>query len=480
MQGGTYAAVRHLDYLQCNPDSGNYLVWILGHEYIHTKMEFDTMAEHYIRLGLLEPDAVHIRDEGKQGCSFNIKFYDSARQKSGPSLTVETVSVGEPHKIQRVAPNGVLACEVGIWAEEAFLRAIGRLAQKDGWLWASGSFEGASGWLTDLWNKWRGDNEDNARSYSVPSHTNLNVFPGGENDPKILARKRLYPEFLFKQRFLGIPASPEGLVFADFDTTKHVSSAAVYDPKLPVYLFVDPGYNTAYAVLAVQVSDAAIYVVDEVYEQKQTSEGIIDIVKHHSWYQGSESGKPSNVPYVVLDIASTQHHVERSAEEVWRAAGFKTRYKKIKVEDSIDRIRSVLRSDGSWGIPKLYINPKCRGLISEMGGAPSPFKGREPWSYKTTREGGIVGDIPDDKNNDACKALAYGLVEMFGFVEDQFESERSATWTQNQGPRWTEWGSDVAPTKSKYREMLSGGAKYLCAAKVSHDSYPDAVGCKGH
>lgn len=480
-QGGKYAAVKHLLALSQQPEMGNYLVWILGREYINCKAEFDAMAEAYIKIGLLDPRAVLIRDGGRDFCSFNLKFYDDKVAKTGPSLTVETVSVGEPTKIQRVAPDGILACEVGLWTEIAFLRTLGRLAQSDGWLWASGSFEHSGNWLVEFWRKWQGDNEEDARAYSIPSHTNLNIFPGGATDPKLLVLQRLYPPYLFKQRFMGEPAAPEGLVFSDFSVDKHVSTGVKYNPDSPVYLFIDPGFNTAYSVLVVQVSDNTVYVIDELYEQHKTSQDIVDLAQKQFWWKRTRSGAPDNIPYCVIDVAGTQHHAERSAEEVWSAAGLKMFSRRVKVDDGIDRVRSLLRSDGSYNIPQIRIHPRVRGLISEMGGCPSPLPERQPWSYKQDKEGNIVSDIPDDKNNDACKALAYGLIEMFGFVDVPNYSGGPVSWTEPQGPQWTEWGdSDVKITLETQRLLRQPGATYLCFQKLPHTDFAGAKSCKGH
>lgn len=480
VQGGVYGAVKHLEHLGRGND-GEYLVWILGREYINTKVEFDTIAEQYVKTGLLNPKGILTRDEGRDFCSFKIKFYDERKQARGPSLTVETVSVGDPTKIQRVAPNGIIGCEVGLWQEMAFLRTIGRLAQTNGWLWASGSFEGAAGWLVDIWRRWGGDNSEDARSYSIPSWTNRNVFADGEADAKITLFKHLYPDFLFKQRFGGVPASPKGLVYDDFVVEKHVSGLAEYKPEEPVYLFIDPGYNSAYAVLVAQVRDNTVYVVDELYETGKTAQDIINLASRQRWWQKGKYGEPVNIRYAVIDVAGTQHGAERSHEEVWRATGLRMLYRKVRIEDGIDRVRSLLRSDGRYGIPTILFNPRCRGVIAEMGGGPSPLTGRAPWSYKLARDGSIVSDAPDDNNNDSCKALAYGLVEMFGYVDAGVSVVTTPVlWTESRGPQWTQWGADDVAARETAQVLKSPGAKYLCAGKEPHDDFRSAIECKGH
>ena len=64
----------------------------------------------------------------------------------------------------------------------------------------------------------------------------------------------------------------------------------------------------------------------------------------------------------------------------------------------------------------MVISPYCTGVLSEFGAAPSPFDGQtRAYRWKTDRDGNIVGNTPDDKNNHAIKALIYGIVENYGY-----------------------------------------------------------------
>ncbi len=155
-------------------------------------------------------------------------------------------------------------------------------------------------------------------------------------------------------------------------------------------------------------------------------------------------------------------------------------YRKISVDDGIDRVRSLLRSDGSFGIPTIMFNPKCRGTIAEMGGGPSPLPGRASWSYKLAKDGSILGDVPGDDNNDGCKALAYGLIEMLGYVDNDKVVTGPVMWTEPRGPLWTDWTPVDKEAEASTQLLRSGGATYLCRTKIPHSDYTSAVGCKGH
>jgi phage terminase large subunit len=59
-----------------------------------------------------------------------------------------------------------------------------------------------------------------------------------------------------------------------------------------------------------------------------------------------------------------------------------------------------------------------------MGGMPNPISGRtEVYSWKKDQEGNIIGESPENKFNHACKALAYGLVDRFGFTNSKGQGE---------------------------------------------------------
>jgi hypothetical protein len=53
-----------------------------------------------------------------------------------------------------------------------------------------------------------------------------------------------------------------------------------------------------------------------------------------------------------------------------------------------------------------------------LGGAPDNFKSMKAWSYPPIIKGHQESRVPVDEFNDACKALAYGLVENFGYATD--------------------------------------------------------------
>jgi hypothetical protein len=103
--------------------------------------------------------------------------------------------------------------------------------------------------------------------------------------------------------------------------------------------------------------------------------------------------------------------------EMWLdQAGLYMSGEKIKINDGTERLKSALKIDPVTKEPRLVIDPKCKGVLSEFGSAPNPFDGQtKVYKWKTDRDGNIVGNQPEDKYNHGIKALIYGLINQFGY-----------------------------------------------------------------
>jgi hypothetical protein len=89
---------------------------------------------------------------------------------------------------------------------------------------------------------------------------------------------------------------------------------------------------------------------------------------------------------------------------------------KIGINDGTERLRGFLKPNPLTGDPKIVWSPSCKGVLSEFGAVPSPMDGQtRAYRWKVDREGNIVGQTPDDKNNHGVKADIYGIVERYGF-----------------------------------------------------------------
>ena len=248
------------------------------------------------------------------------------------------------------------------------------------------------------------NNPDGGISYTMPSWSNLAVFPGGRNDPLILKKEAILGDERFRERLGGEAIKPKDLVLPEFKVSLHTGRFPI-DVKEPVFLGIDPGYNPAvYAVEFIQFIDDEVYVVDEVYRQGMITEQIIKIVEDKPCYPQIEGA--------FIDIAAKQHQGQKPVLVLWEEK-MKARMsaRRIPVEDGLDRIRSFFIPNPVHGNVRIHIDHKCRGLIAELGGGKMPdhIEGRGSWRLKPNGR-------PSEENADAIKALIYCVVARYGLT----------------------------------------------------------------
>ena len=377
-------------FLQIN-DAGLY--WLVAADYERTRAEFEYLVDDFSRLGVLAEASKRV-DPGK------IVLADGTR--------IETKSAKDPRTLAMRAPDGIIGCEASQLDLETFYRMRGRCAPKRGWLFLSGTFEGSLGWYPQMHTAWSIPTEDE-ESFSLPSYTNVHLYPEGINDPEIQRLKRDASDDFFLERIQGIPSPPQGLVFPEFRPNLHVGDVT-WDVGTPIHIWMDPGYAGAYAVVVVQIQDDVIHVIDEVYERGLVTGEMIQICQQRPWWK--------DVQYGVIDVAGYQHQAMAAPAEIWvKETGLYMNSQKVMINDGTERLKSFLKIDPVTNRSKVVINPKCTGILSEFGAAPNPFDGQtRAYRWKTDRDGNIVGNMPEDKNNHGIKALIYGIVDNYGYA----------------------------------------------------------------
>ena len=136
------------------------------------------------------------------------------------------------------------------------------------------------------------------------------------------------------------------------------------------------------------------------------------MVRQKYWYGNDEV-------IGVIDVAGTQHNnAQESNVEVWqKELGMHLSYQKIDILPGIDRMKSMLAINPLTHEPNLIISPRCKLLISELGGAPNPFDGQtHVYSYKTDTTGELVSAKPHEDYSDGIKALTYLFVHKLGYA----------------------------------------------------------------
>ena len=373
---------------------GKGLFWLVAADYERTRAEFEYLVDDFAKLGLLKEASKRV-DPG------HLVLADGTR--------IETKSAKDPRTLAMRAPDGILGCEASQLDLETFYRLRGRCAPKRGWLFLSGTFEGSLGWYPQMFTAWANGADKDARAYSLPSYTNVHLYPGGATDPEILKLRDFSSDDFYMERIEGKPSPPQGLVFPEFRPDAHIADVE-YEKDVPVHLWMDPGYAGAYAIEVIQVKGDQIQVIDEIYEQGLVTDDMIDIAMSRPWWP--------DVHFGVIDVGGTQHQAMASPAEMWLSqSGLYLSSQKVRINEGTERLKGWLKIDSKTHAPRLVIAPHCHGILSEFGVVPSPFDGQtRAYRWKTDRDGNIVGDVPEDKNNHGVKALIYGLVDRFGYA----------------------------------------------------------------
>ena len=378
-----YRAARH---------GGRY--WIIASDYSLTHAEFDYSTELLQMLGYNPQVSRPI--QGQWTCRVG-------KGENKEWLFIQTKSAADPKKIEMENLEGIVLAEAAQLNGSIINRAQGRILEKAGWMFASGSFEQAevSPWFREKYAIGFADNEDNWKTFNVPSWANTVVFPGGRDDPKIKTVENQLPRAVFLEKVCATPQKSADLVFPEFDPQLHLingGSRATGKGEFPWEIAVDFGYGSNYAILALQWKDDMVWVMDEIYESGLTTEDMIALCMDRHWWKKITGG--------VMDIAGRQHHGDRSQYELWHSlTGHWLRSKKIVPINGINRLHTFLINPAT-NKPRMHIASRCKGLISELN------------NYKWRMVDGIrVGKEPINLSNHSIKCLYYWLIDRYGYME---------------------------------------------------------------
>lgn len=178
-------------------------------------------------------------------------------------FVVECRSADHPESLDGEGLDGAILVEAAkmkpsVWNK--FIRPA--LGDKRGWSLHTSTPEGKN----HFHERWK-DGQDPLKvdwdSWRMPSWDNLTIFPGGRQDPEILAMKDDMSDELFNQEIAALFTDFVGRVFKDFDEEVHVGDFK-YDARYPVYLAVDYGWTNPFVALFVQVdAHGNVYVIEE-------------------------------------------------------------------------------------------------------------------------------------------------------------------------------------------------------------------------
>ena len=386
------------------------LFWLAGDDYAQVEREFAYLRADLATLGLLDVKR-------------STERVDPGRLVTVDGRRIETKSLRDEGKIGRDGPDGVVVCEAGLISWSAYMRLQGRVARNRGWMFLCGTLElgNTSGWFPTLKKVWASGAGD-SQSFSLPTYSNTFSFPGGLEDPEIKRIEAATSDEYFRLRIMGEIVPPQGLVFPEFRPDIHVKDVSWVGEETPVYIWEDPGYgSSAHAVEVAQVIDGQVQVFDEIYLKGKITSEIIQVCQVREWWKSPK--------FLVSDpFYKDQHHSQRSVAETWVAeTGLVAGGERVPIVMGIERVKTFLKVDPLSGESRLAISPRCEGLLSEFGMVPNPLKGPDygnicAYKWRVDGDGRVVGEVPEDRYNDAIKALTCGLVWQFGYARDNRRS----------------------------------------------------------
>ena len=384
--------------------------WIAAHRLEDTAYEWTSIERDFRALGLV----AHVKTDPAPMIILN----------DGWNTTIKMKFTADESKLSGVSPLGIIVCEGANVSKIAFDYLLGRTLGKSAWMYMSGTFEkNARPWWTAKYLEWQtGYNDEDAQSFSLASYDNIVLFPQGKDDPKIKRMRALNrDDDFYMERIEGIPVPPKGLVYPEFNFDLHLMHEYEYQEDQRLYLWHDPGRKHYCALLFVQYYGGVVYVFDEIYQTGLYTEAIIQIAQAKPWWKNTDKYLVSDPWYGGRLTAVAEY----SIDDIWEAlAGLTNMGQRHRLEDRIDRVKSILRPNPETGGPQVRFHSKnCHGILSEFGViGRQPTGELHPYIWKIDDDGYRIGEKPIDRNNDALDAFGCGLMEMLGPARHAYDS----------------------------------------------------------
>lgn len=377
------------------------LYWIVGPDYAQARAEFEYIHRALTKGGLVVSESM---PETKTQPWVMVTSYGAR---------IETRTSSDVSKLASFSVHGVLMVEAAQQTYETWLKLRGRVSETRGWVILSGTLEKGLPWYASLLRKWKGDNAEGGKSFSLPTWSNTAIYPGGRDDPEIVALEKTYPPDLFMERFGAEPRAQHGLVIPEFNYTTHVKQLTLQPG--PVSLAIDPATHT-YAVLFVQRVGNFAHVLDSVYMHNAVAQDVIPRCMESVYWKYVDRRNGN-----VIDIAGTQRHANRSQVEIWQdAVGVSLNSKWIPLQTTIDTVRFRLGRTNALNEPLVYFNAALPNPEPLPDGRAAHFLNEfELWRWPERKPDQSVPKTPIDRANDGIKALGYWLVHTFGPVEER-------------------------------------------------------------
>lgn len=186
-------------------------------------------------------------------------------------------------------------------------------------------------------------------------------------------------ETRFAQEFLADFKKVEGLVYKEFDRSRHLYDALPENKHFELIAGVDFGYNNPAAVAHIYKTPEGDYYVDnEWYQTSRTEAQIADYVascRFNRVYPDPEN--PSAIQVLSLRNINVREVIKG----------------KNSIRNGIDRIKDLFKQN------KLHINRRCVNTIAEL----------ESYCYPDSKDSGVEHENPLKENDHLMDAIRYAI-----------------------------------------------------------------------
>lgn len=360
--------------------------WIIGPEYTDAEKEFRIVYDTFKKLGIdtISSKFLNNTENGNMHIQTNWGFDLQCRSARHPESLV-----GE-------GLDFVLLAEAGRHKRKTFTEYVRpALSDKRGISIMSGVPEDANDGNLLYWGFQKGQTDNEQwKSWRMPSWTNTAVFPGGRNDPEIIEAADDLTEDEFRRQYGGEFILRRGRVMKEWDDDQHIGEYN-YNPDWPLYAAVDFGYTNDWVWLWIQHDplNNLVYVIGEHrFRYRDTEDIARQEFKNHPLI--------SKLVCIYPDPSSPD-----DAAILRRTLGVPTKSNtggEIKLR--LQLIRSALKlrpenlpDDHPEKRPGLVVDKSCHRLIWEMREGY-----RWPESHSDMRN---LSEIPMDNDNHGPEAL---------------------------------------------------------------------------
>lgn len=376
-----YAAVFRAAAGQQGADGFAGRIGIIGPDYDKTRTAFDYLYEIWKANGLVHEPTVQ-RSKNRP--------YSMVSQTN-----VEVVTLSGDDVKKALASRGftiIHGTEIAQLSREAFDRMMGRTQRWGkgvvGVLYLDGRFEDGleDDWYAEHCRRWAITGaQENVFYQAIAAWENRYMYPEGELTPSLLAERKRLSKRDFAMMYGGVPMPMQSSVWGDyFQQDRHISDHAVYNPDLPVDVYLDPATHRMACVFVQWPSPNVGLVIDELVMENA------DFHRYYGKFQEKTAGWRFDLEAADIAINSRMQGQQASAE-LWLAKGHRFQSQYLHIEDGVQ----VLKTAFSGVYYDLRINRKCEGLIHDL--------------LHERRVNGVVGHLANKGHDDCRKALSYGL-----------------------------------------------------------------------